>query len=170
MRDDDALGATGPYVAVLGFSQGAKIAASLLYRQQLREEHGLASPASGFRFAVLMAGRAPLVAFDAELVRSPAVIDAAQICEGFTSFPAHWDPAVLQRGDHLLRRPTVHVHGLLDPGLPLHRGLLDLYCETGTTRLVEWQGAHRLPIKRLDVEPVVEQILAVARETGVLET
>ena len=34
MRNDDRQGATGEWVALLGFSQGAKIAASILYAQQ----------------------------------------------------------------------------------------------------------------------------------------
>lgn len=35
MRDDDQKGATGEFVAVLGFSQGGKMAASLILRQQI---------------------------------------------------------------------------------------------------------------------------------------
>lgn len=38
VEDDVSNGATGEWVAVLGFSQGAKVAASLLYRQQMRRQ------------------------------------------------------------------------------------------------------------------------------------
>ena len=38
----------------------------------------------------------------------------------------------------MLRTPTVHVHGMADPGLHLHRRLLEQYCEEGSATLVEW--------------------------------
>lgn len=66
-----------------------------------------------------------------------------------------------------MRLPTVHVHGLKDPGLDLHRALLDDYCSEEAT-LVEWDGGHRVPIKTKDVLPVVHAILDVAQATGVL--
>lgn len=66
-----------------------------------------------------------------------------------------------------MRKPTVHVHGMADAGLELHRRLLNEYCEKGTTRLVEWEGAHRIPIKGSDVEPVVRAIWDVAEEAGI---
>ncbi|KAH7056942.1 serine hydrolase-domain-containing protein [Macrophomina phaseolina] len=148
MRDDDQQGGRGEWIAVLGFSQGAKLAASLLLlEQRLREHPHLHArlPAGGrlppFRFAVLIAGR-------------PPVVDLLP--------PAEAQPALL----HL---PTIHVHGLLDPGLRLHRQLLAQCCEKGSTRLVEWQGNHRLPIKTGDAAAVVQAILATAADAGLAE-
>jgi hypothetical protein len=67
-----------------------------------------------------------------------------------------------------LTLPTIHVHGTKDPGLPLHRELLEYGCEEGSARVVEWEGEHRVPIRSGDVLAVVEEVLGVAREVGVL--
>ncbi|KAK3367572.1 monooxygenase [Podospora didyma] len=58
--DDCQTGATGPWVGIMGFSQGAKIAASLLLRQQQQMHAGIL-PRFAFRFGILMAGRGPLL-------------------------------------------------------------------------------------------------------------
>jgi predicted esterase len=150
MREDDRLGASGRWVGLLGFSQGARMAGCLLLRQQQQQEEGEAdSPpwllqskqqlSPSYRFAVLMAGRGPLAAADSA------------------------DPV-------LLRLPTIHVHGTLDAGLAMHRQLLHCCCAEGSGRLVEWCGDHRVPIKTKDVAPVVAAILAVARESGAIIT
>ncbi|GME49737.1 hypothetical protein M1830_009015 [Neofusicoccum parvum] len=146
MRDDDQKGGTGEWVAVLGFSQGAKLAGSLLLLQQLQAEGlrgRISRPATNYRFAVLLAGRAPLVNFAAGSAVEPS-------CR------------------HLYL-PTIHVHGLTDPGLELHRQLLEQSCQKGSTRLVQWDGNHRLPIKTGDTMAVVQAVLEMAAETGVLK-
>lgn len=145
MDEDDKLGGTGEYVGVLGFSQGGNAAASVLLQQQ---NHNLFGTANGqataqeidYRFGVLMAGRGPPVDLR---IGAPAV-------------------------DARLALKTVHVHGLKDPGLERHRDLLETYCELGSTKLVEWEGNHRLPFKHDDVRVVVDAILEVAKETGAL--
>jgi predicted esterase len=164
MKEDDGKGATGEWVALLGFSQGAKMGASLLFRQQVRAEKlGKHRAGSNYRFAVLLAGRGPLVSLDPELVMTPALALASQI--GFSGFP---NGQTLEKKEHVLRLPTIHVHGMRDQGLDLHRHLLEQYCQVGSTRLLEWDGDHRVPIRSKDVAAIVEQILDVARETGVL--
>ncbi|ERF72993.1 hypothetical protein EPUS_08850 [Endocarpon pusillum Z07020] len=166
MREDDRQGATGEWVGLLGFSQGAKMCASLLFRQQVRTEKlGKQGTGSNFRFAVLLAGRGPLVSLDPDLVMNPALVDASQI--GLANFP---DQKCLERREHLLRLPTIHVHGLQDQGLELHRQFFARYCEGGRgARLVEWDGNHRVPIKTKDVAAIVQQIFIVAKEKGVLK-
>lgn len=138
VRADDELGGRGAWVSVLGFSQGARIAASLLLQQQRRFVHQY-----DFSFGVLLAGRGPLVDFCPEL--KP------------------------ETQDMCLFIPTIHVHGSRDPGLPLHRKMLDLCCGSGTTCLVKWDGDHRLPIRKSDVRKVVTAILETARLTGALQ-
>ena len=102
-----------------------------------------------YRFAVLMAGRPPLVDLEPEGYR----LSAAEAQDR-------------ERGGKL-RLPTIHVLGLQDPGLDFHERLFDEYCEKGSARLLEWDGDHRIPIKSKDVNAVVEQIVAVGKETGV---
>lgn len=155
MDADDAKGATGDWVGLLGFSQGAKVAASILYRQQ---RCGMTS----FRFAVLFAGRGPLVWLMPDLPRPHGLVDAA------TPF-THSAPAWLTLGsdEHVLRLPTIHVHGLKDPGLDWHRDLLREYCDPLQATLLEWEGDHRMPIKSRDVEMIVQQIHKAAQETEI---
>jgi hypothetical protein len=62
--------------------------------------------------------------------------------------------------------PTVHVHGLKDEGLALHRRCVEEYCAPGTTVVVEWDGPHRVPIKKGDVQSVVDAIVGVGDEYG----
>lgn len=170
--EDDRKGATGEWVALLGFSQGAKVSASLLFRQQVRAEK-LGRGGAGqywarrtnFRFAVLLAGRGPLVSLDSELIMTPALPDASAMSLG------SYEDGVSdeEKQEHILQMPTIHVHGMQDPGLELHRRLLERYCEKGSTRLVEWDGDHRVPLKNKDVAAVAEQIFDLARQTGVLK-
>lgn len=152
-REDEG---TGPWVGMIGFSQGAKLSASLLYDQQIRmEKTGKAE--TDYKFAVLLAGRSPLVCFS-EYSKHPALVSAGAISEGF-DYP-HPSP-------HVLRLPTIHVHGLNDNGLHLHRKMLRQYHDPKTATVIEWDGIHRVPIKKTDVEPITREIYRVAREQGV---
>jgi predicted esterase len=166
MVNDDAMGATGDWVAIMGFSQGAKLGASLLLRQQLRTEKlGQDQAGSNFKFAILLAGRAPLVALDTHLTNSLALADADELTTG--AF-AQVTGSFLQGSDHVLRLPTLHVHGMKDPGIANHRRLLADFCKAGTTRLVEWDGDHRIIIQAADVAAVANEILALSKQTGVI--
>ncbi|KAF5965622.1 serine hydrolase FSH [Fusarium coicis] len=153
MAADDAKGATGDWVGLLGFSQGARMAASILYRQQIC---GLTS----FRFAVLFAGRGPLVWLMPDLPQPHGLVGAD------TSFTEPAPAFLALDSEDMLRLPTIHVHGLKDPGLGHHRNLLREYCDPIQATLLEWEGDHRMPIKSRDVETIVQQIHKLARETG----
>lgn len=147
----------GPWVGIMGFSQGAKLASSLLYDQQIRvEREGKA--ATDYKFGVLLAGRSPLVSL-CEYSRGPACVRPGGITEGF-EFEGE--------SPHVLRIPTIHVHGLADPGLHLHRKMLEQYHDPKTTTLVEWDGAHRVPIKKVDVEKITTEIYKLARTQDVI--
>ncbi|KAJ4248696.1 hypothetical protein NW762_012534 [Fusarium torreyae] len=149
---------TGEWVGILGFSQGAKIAASLLWtQQQVTEQFGAEEALTQFKFGILMAGRAPLITLDHRLQHPPPIVDAALLSSEFKDWPES------NKGDHVLRIPTLHVHGLRDPGMDHHKILLNNYCETGTTTLVEWDGGHRIPIKGHDVEAVTLEILKLLK-------
>ena len=155
--EDDGHGGRGEWVGVLGFSQGAKVAGSLLVAEQRRRMFGL-------RFGVLIAGRGPFVGIDEITPQSPV---AGSIYWDFVSGEAGNAQQEVIR--EKLRLPTVHVHGFQDPGLELHQRMLRQCCEEKSARVVEWDGGHRLPIKTRDVEMVVEAILEIAREAGVLK-
>jgi hypothetical protein len=174
MEDDDREGGTGEWVGLMGFSQGAKLSASLLLEQQAREnavQRGrkdvgpglIGLPGLNWRFGVLLAGRAPLSNFNPEIMKSQALVGAGDLSEGFQFCKEVDDEAILHK-------PTLHVHGMADAGLHLHRRLLDEYCEKDSAMLLEWEGAHRIPIKTKDVDRVVEAIYDLAESTGVRVT
>lgn len=154
MDADDKLGATGEWVAVLGFSQGAKIAASiLLLQQEMPERLGrMRRSEKGFRFGVLMAGRGPLLPLDP---------DKASWLDDKFNYVNN------EAANRILRVPTIHFHGLDDPGLGYHQVLLEEWCDQTTTSLLEWNGNHRLPFKTPDVKLLVDKILVFAKQTGV---
>jgi hypothetical protein len=172
MEDDDRDGGKGPWVGLMGFSQGAKLSASLLLEQQAREEksvrEGKKELETGpigitglyWRFGVLIAGRAPLTNLNPDLLTSQALVSAANISEGFQFVNDVDDIAIL-------KKPTIHVHGMADPGLHLHRRLYKEYCEKGSTILIEWEGAHRIPIKSNTVERVIGAMYEVAEKSGI---
>lgn len=130
--------ATGEWVGVMGFSQGAKLAASLLYRQQ----EGRAK--TNFRFGIMLAGSAALAILDQDL-------DLQAI---FKILPKSKHP------DPVLSIPTIHMHGLHDAGLRRHRQLYKS-CRQDTARHLEWDGNHRVPIKSKDLLSLVQQIRGV---------
>jgi predicted esterase len=104
MEEDNSYGADGEWVGLLGFSQGAKICASILHSQQERA-----------------------------------------------------------RGQHHI--PTIHVHGLNDPNLHLHRRLFYEHCKGNSASLIEWDGGHRVPVKTGHVRTLVDEVLAVFQRT-----
>ena len=166
IKDDDDMGGRGAWVAVLGFSQGAKFGASLLFDQQLRAELGMARRNNWpeFKFGVLLAGRDPLVSLTPELGTLPGMAEASS--SSVVSPSEEQDSPPMERP---LTVPTIHVHGLHDPGLELHRKLLRRCCDAKSVRLVQWEGEHRVPIKTDDVRVVVNAMLAIARETGAID-
>jgi len=165
MAADDARGATGPWIALLGFSQGARIVASVLLMQQT-------TPARGwpvFRFGILLAGRGPPVALDPARGVPRGVVGAAAVGAmmaaaaagaAMTESPPRCGPV------EVVRIPSIHVHGLLDPGLHFHRRLAAEWFDARAVVCREWAGGHRVPIKTGDVGPLVEEILGMDAVTG----
>ena len=163
IADDNAKGATGDFVGLLGFSQGAKIAASLLRMQEL---HGYEGPSIGlplWRFAILLAGRGPLIS-----PAFPSLVDLASARHSATGRPAL---PIFARPSGLMGRlektPTVHVHGHRDPGLSLHRQFLLENFDRRQTKVIEWDGEHRVPIKLKDVSAIVDEALMMAQDAGI---
>jgi len=151
-QDTLSYGATGDWVGILGFSQGAKMAASLLLLQQKCHDQGHASerswfPRHSFRFGVLMNGRGPLI----QELLGPDQYERA-------------DTDTIKKPE-LLSVPTLHVHGLEDPGLEAHRAMRWDWCEQESTTVVEWQGGHRLPIRSADVNRVVDALVVLDKNT-----
>ncbi|KAF2278160.1 uncharacterized protein EI97DRAFT_492713 [Westerdykella ornata] len=163
---DDEEGATGPWIGLMGFSQGAKVAASLLLEQQTRLKaeatHLLPKGRLGpgpigidgleWKFGILLAGRAPPSIMNPMVQKpSPALSRAGALTTEF-EFPERVEE------EAILKIPTVHMHGLSDPGLEWHRKLANDYCEESTRRVVELNIGHRLPFKSDDVDKLYDAI------------
>lgn len=135
MEEDNRAGGMGPWVGLLGFSQGAKIAASLLLRQQYRIGRSALLPS--FSFGALIAGPAPFVCLD-PLANHP--------------IPRQLSP------ESVLRIPTVHLYGSRDclissPDEWLYQG-----CSPDSRRLFVWDGDHFVPTRTRDVAVAVKMI------------
>ena len=125
-KDDEG---TGAWVGIIGFSQGAKLAASLLYDQQIRfEKEGKAD--TDYKFGVLLAGRGPLISF-CDYSRNEACVRPGAMSEVIN---------YVNKSGHVLRIPTLHVHGLADKGLHLHQLLLEQYMDPKMATLIQWDG------------------------------
>ena len=150
----------GEWTGILGFSQGAALAFSILLENQLRlQRDGWATAFAGvfWRFGVIMAGRAPPFSLSPMTQNSHHYKSLAELPQGREEALSS-DPF-----PDRLRTPTLHVHGTRDSGLELHRDLLKGFASTAQTMLVEWDGAHRIPIRSADVKRITEAILEVAK-------
>jgi hypothetical protein len=156
---------SGEWVGLWGFSQGAKLVCSLLYEQQLCVDRGTEMMTGDFegvrwKFGVVLAGRCPFAALSEEG-------EGLAWLQSAGGLPSEADmEAIEDRPDMKLRVPTLHVHGLRDEGLELHRRAVRDYCAPGTTTVVEWDGPHRVPIKKGDVELVVKAFVELVDEYG----
>lgn len=151
----------GEWVGLLGFSQGAKLAFSILLENQLRlQRDPWAAPFAGahWRFGVIMAGRAPPFSLSPLTRKSKHYSSLTNLSQG----RQHDKALPLDRSPTKLYTPTLHVHGLKDGGLELHRDLLHKFASPAHSRLIEWDGAHRIPIRSADVKLVTDAILEIA--------
>ena len=151
---------TGEWVGLLGFNQGAKVAFSILLKNQLRLENDPWAPGFAgvhWQFGVIMAGRGPPFSPDRIKRRNQhysSLTQLSQDCENALIYRPFPD---------ILQTPTLHVRGLQDAGLHMHRALLKRCTSPPTARFIVWDGAHRIPIKSADVTKITEAILEVAK-------
>ena len=142
------MGGKGPWFAVLGSSQGARIGAVILFDQQLRAELGIdrRNVWREFKFGVLLAGRGPLVSLSPGL-GTPLGMAEASSSSVLSPFEERDCPSM----ESSLTVPTVHVHGLNGLELELHRKMLRRCCDAKSARLIQWEWEHRVPTKTNDI-------------------
>ncbi|KAB2574420.1 Serine hydrolase [Lasiodiplodia theobromae] len=126
----------GPFVGVLGFSQGAKTAMQLLL---LQEEQGVEEAGSRIKFGVLICGTVPaedlLVAHRAEGEERQGVV---------------------------VRVPTVHAVAESDPWRAQSEQLPQ-YCDEATRRVFHYTGGHHLPHLAAQNQQLADLILDTYR-------
>lgn len=124
------------FVGVLGFSQGARVAAGLLLEQQVikpavRSDEGL-------RFGVFLNGTCPPLTF------------------GLSD---------LERTEKI-EFPTLSVIGLQDPWREDGRRLYSEHCDRDHAVLLEFDVGHRLPLSEQDNAQLAAEILRIYKETA----
>ena len=140
----------GPFVGVLGFSQGARLAAGVLLEQQEKghvEGHD-------FRFAVCFNGTYPALLLAPE---EPSVGSRPTSSKELTQ----WDEA----HDLRIRLPSIHVHGDQDPYVHCSKLLARCFDRKNAT-IFDFENGHHLPTSMSDTERVAEEILRVYRGQG----
>ena len=137
----------GPFVGVLGFSQGARLAAGILLEQQ---EQGQVE-GQKLRFAVCVNGTYPalILAKESSLASQPT--RDAELTEWDESYNLH------------IHLPSVHIHGDQDPYLYGSR-LLARCFDPQTAKVFEFDNGHHLPTSASDTERVAEEILRIHRD------
>ena len=129
MEENDRGGGTGPWVGLLGFSQGGKIAVSLLLRQQ--SEHSVSASLLPMLFAILIAGPEPLVWIE-------------------------HTPPLPPSPEATVRLPTIHIHSKHDSVNSSPCEWLYHSCSSKSRKLLTWNGDHLVPTNTKDVAAVVK--------------
>ncbi|RAL09393.1 uncharacterized protein BO97DRAFT_407741 [Aspergillus homomorphus CBS 101889] len=141
MHEKAQLEPGGPWVGVMGFSQGTRPAGGLLLDQQRRIASGEATADdadAGLKFGVMCMGAgAPMVAESAHRAESDL---------------------------ELVTIPTIHVHGLKDAVLPLSRHQLASYYDPKRSELFEVDYHHAMPWVKHEVEHLAHLIRTAYRE------
>lgn len=145
-KDD---GSAGPFVGVIGFSQGARVAAGLLHEAQERKGDGLKK---GLRFGVLMNGSYPPL-------RQPS--------SPSTTLPRLSEHSQREWNDQhegLIHTSSIHVHGSRDGALPLSKLLAKCFDPSSAT-VLEYDNGHHLPVSDDDTKVIVDHVLRVYIES-----
>ncbi|KAF5004817.1 hypothetical protein FDECE_8694 [Fusarium decemcellulare] len=132
--DNEAAGPGLGIVGVMAFSQGTRVATGLCL-----------DPIIGpsIRFAILIAGTFPALLLQP---RHPEVAD-----QGSTSSSSG--------RRQLLRIPSIHVQGSLDPWAPESARLLK-ECYNGDVAVtIKFRGAHQVPTAKKDAQAVADAVL-----------
>lgn len=153
-RIEEALGKVngeaGPFVGVIGFSQGARVAAGLLHEaQDNRKEDG---PKKWLRFGLLMNGSyPPLRQSSSRSTTLPRLSEHLQ---------REWNNQL----EGVIHTSSIHVHGSRDGALPLSR-LLARCFDPNTATVLEYDNGHHLPVSDDDTKVIADHILRVYNES-----
>lgn len=139
----------GPWVGVLGFSQGGRLAAGLLWEQEQGKLDDLC-PGVDFKFGVFIGAGYPIL----HLSHGP---------KGAFNEREHreWDP----KYEHALHIPSVHVHGKKDPVVPFAT-LMQQCFEPSMATLLEPDIGHQMPLDEEENFQLCEAICEAYREGG----
>lgn len=159
--DDDGNKAGQPFVGVIGFSQGARVAAGLLHQAEAqahtqdRKGDGDGDRVlreKGLRFGVLMNGSYPPLRQSS----NPSTI--------LPRLSEHTQRDWNDRHEGVIHTPSIHVHGIRDPALPASKLLTKCFDPSSAT-VLEYDNGHHLPASDDDSKVIVDHILRVYNES-----
>ncbi|KAH9222938.1 serine hydrolase-domain-containing protein [Leptodontidium sp. 2 PMI_412] len=127
------------FVGIIGFSQGAKLAAGVCLEQQIRASKTADVKRLGLlKFAVFLNGTSPPLT---------SMLTAEE------------------KGE-LIRIPSVHVVGLQDPWREESAALFEDSFDKKNSKKIEFDLGHRLPTAEKDTALIVNEISRMYRETA----
>lgn len=145
-KDD---GKAGPFVGVIGFSQGARLAAGLLHEAQDRKGDGLLK---GLRFGVLMNGS------------YPPLRQSSSPSTALPRLSEHMHREWNDQHEGLIHTPSIHVHGRRDGALPLSK-LLEKCFDPNSATVLEYDNGHHLPVLDDDTKVIADHVLRLYIES-----
>jgi hypothetical protein len=144
----------GEWAGVIGFSQGARVAAGLLllaqqYQQQQQRGRSalprIDKALGSLHFGVFLSGTQPPICFPTGLSSLQTAVESG--CGPPCLEPDDGDEAA----PSIITIPTFHVLGLDDPWLSQNKLLLENVCRAGTATVLEFQGGHHVPVKTAEL-------------------
>ena len=152
-----------PFVGILGFSQGVRVASGLLhYLERKRQEGCLDLPE--MKFAVINSGTYPPLFLDGDAV------NLDESAEGSSTKSTDSTETATSAGSRKNRRlnvPSIHPHGSHDPWRPESEKLLADYYDTGLSTVIEYTGGHQVPVMDKDTKNVVTAIRQLAAKASI---
>ncbi len=133
-----------PFVGVLGFSQGARVAAGLLHEAQERVG------APQLSFGILINGSYPALRQSSN--PSPALPRLTE------SHRRDWK----DEHEGCIHLPSIHVHGKRDDALERSR-LLARCFDPKTATVMEFDNGHHLPVSDDDTKEIADGVLRIYR-------
>ena len=138
-----------PFVGVLGFSQGTRIAAGLLHEQ---EHTGTVAPS--LCFGVLLNGNyPPLRQASHPSTLFPGIVEFTQ-----DESAREWKKA----HEGVIHLPSVHVHGRQDFLLPRSQVLVKCFDPSSAT-VFEFDNGHFLPTRDDDTQKIADEVVRIYR-------
>jgi pimeloyl-ACP methyl ester carboxylesterase len=160
-------GGDGPFVGVIGFSQGGGVASRLLLRQEetarardAGQQAGESRPADEvpyLKFGVFVGASPQCLYSTARLPpKHLAGADLGQVVKNpIPGLPEDHVESSFAR----IVTPSLHVHGKNDPYLSNAQTLLRLHYDPATTQLMEFEGGHHMPVQVEDSQQVADFIV-----------
>lgn len=139
-----------PFVGIMAFSQGARVATGLLCHLEKLKRKG-SSDMPDIKFAVINSGTYPPLLLDSD----------ADVLNNSVEERLLSDGGGRSEGKRLLL-PSIHLQGSQDPWRPESERLLEDFFTKEQATVIEFTGGHQVPVSDNDTAKIVEAIRRLA--------